>query len=390
MAASYLDSPLLFKIRKVLRYLRLYGLSRTMAKVRGQLHMQRSESLDGPVWTNPACKDPEHADRIVAIVGCGGFAYSALAYYLSRRSSRFLRAALDAEEARARSLTSDFKGAYACRDIETILEDPQVRLVYIASNHASHAEYAIRCIEAGKHVHIEKPHVVTDDQLDRLMAASRLAPDIHVYLGFNRPKSRHFQRVREALDRETGPIMINWFVAGHEIPDDHWYFREEEGGRILGNLCHWSDLTLEMIGLSNAFPCTVVPASPKEAKSDFCVALNFADGSVAGITFSAKGHTFEGVREVLQAHRGNTMLKLRDFEETTIEVVEKKRRLKTLFRNHGHGANILDSYNGVLGGDRSRAVSPDYVEATARLFLAIKHAVDTQESIVVEPPATPV
>lgn len=386
MAASYLDSPLLFKIRKVLRYVRLYGISRTLAKVRAQLHMERTKGLDGPIWKNPACTNPEHRDRFVAIVGCGGFAYSGLAYYLSRRSSQFLRATLDVEEARARSLASDFRGAYACSDIETILKDPAVRLVFVASNHASHAEYAIRCIEAGKHVHIEKPHVVSDDQLQRLIEAQRQAPHIHVYLGFNRPKSRHFRRVREALDSETGPLMINWFIAGHEIPDDHWYFDEKEGGRILGNLCHWSDLTLELVGMPNAFPCTVIPASPVEAKSDFCIALSFADGSVAGITFSAKGHTFEGVREVLQAHRGNTMLKLRDFEETTVEVIEKKRTLKTLYRNHGHDVNILNSYEGVIASDQSRAVPPEYVEATALLFLAIKRAVDTQEPVVVDLP----
>ena len=46
-------------------------------------------------------------------------------------------------------------------DWHSILSDPQVKMVFIASNPASHAEYAIACIEAGKNVHIEKPHVTT-------------------------------------------------------------------------------------------------------------------------------------------------------------------------------------------------------------------------------------
>ena len=61
------------------------------------------------------------------------------------------------------------------------------------------------------------------------------------------------------LSLESGPMMINWFVAGHEIPDDHWYFKESEGGRILGNLCHWTDLTLQLVGLNNAFPVKLYP-----------------------------------------------------------------------------------------------------------------------------------
>ena len=337
MAISYLNSSLRFKLKKVVRYISLYGLSRTFAKVRGQLHMERSYTMDGEIWENQSCRKPDDRNRFVAIVGCGNFAYSAIAYYLSRHTRRFLRATLDTNSSRSISLCKDYRGYYAISSIEKILDDPAIKLVFIASNHASHAEYAIKCIEAGKHVHIEKPHVVTQDQLDRLLAAQSRHPEVQIFLGFNRPKSRHFLRIQESIQKQSGPIMINWFIAGHEIPADHWYFREEEGGRVLGNLCHWTDLTLQLVGVDNAFPCEVIPASHMGTKSDYCVGLKFADGSVASITFSAKGHTFEGVREVLQAHRGNTLVRLIDFKESVIEVVDKRQHLKTFHRNHGHG-----------------------------------------------------
>jgi len=38
-----------------------------------------------------------------------------------------------------------------------VIQDPAIDLVYVASNHASHADYAIAALEAGKSVHIEKP-----------------------------------------------------------------------------------------------------------------------------------------------------------------------------------------------------------------------------------------
>ena len=40
----------------------------------------------------------------------------------------------------------------------------------------------------------------------------------------------------------------------------------------------------------------------------------FGDGTIGVITFSAKGHTFEGVKERFSAHRGNTLLVLEDFK----------------------------------------------------------------------------
>ena len=383
MAISYLDAPFAYKLKKVTRYISLYGIARTLVKIRGQFHMQRRFKMRGDVWKNPHCRDPQHNDRFVAIIGCGNFGYSGIAFYLARRSRQFLRATLDIEASRAISLCRDFRGSYATTDLQRILGDPAIKLVYIVSNHASHAEYAIHCIEAGKHVHIEKPHVVSTDQLNRLLAAQRAHPESMVFLGFNRPKSEHFERIQGALATQSGPIMINWFIAGHEIPDDHWYFQEAEGGRVLGNLCHWTDLSLEMVGMERAFPCVITPTSHPDAKSDFCVGIRFADGSVAGITFSVKGHLFEGVREVLQAHRGDTLIRLWDFEETLIETVDQRDRLRTRRRNHGHGTNIINSYESVYRNLRSNAVEAAYVAATSQLFLGVKRALDSGRSVTI-------
>ena len=38
---DYKSAPILFKVRKALRYVRLYGVRRTLVKVRGQYHMAR-------------------------------------------------------------------------------------------------------------------------------------------------------------------------------------------------------------------------------------------------------------------------------------------------------------------------------------------------------------
>jgi predicted dehydrogenase len=280
------------------------------------------------------------------------------------------------------SLCKAYGGSYSVADWKEILYDPHVKIVFIASNHASHAEYAVACIEAGKHVHIEKPHVVSQEQLDRLVAAMRQHPQSKVFLGFNRPKGRLFARLQQILAIESGPLMINWFIAGHEIPEGHWYFDEKEGGRVLGNLCHWTDLTLHLVTMEKAFPCTIVPATPAGAKSDFVVSVIFAERSCASITFSAKGHTFEGVREVLNLHKGNVLANLTDFQTLTIDVVEKKKRIQLWHRDHGHEANIIRSFKGAAENN-STGESATYVATTARFFLAIRRAIDSGETVVV-------
>lgn len=380
MSVDYIQAGLWFKIRKVIRYIGLYGVSRTLVKVKGQYHSRSTVEFDGDKWTNPACNNPDSKGRKVAIIGCGNFSFSNIAYYLAKLDPGFLRATFDIHKSKARSLCQTYRGGYAVADWKEIINDPHVEIVFIASNHASHAEYAIACIEAGKHVHIEKPHVVSQEQLDGLLAAMRQFPGSKVYLGFNRQRSDLFKELQMVLANETGPLMINWFIAGHEISDDHWYFDEKEGGRVLGNLCHWTDLTLRLVSLEKAFPCQIIPATPQGAKSDFVVSIIFADRSCASITFSAKGHTFEGVREVLNVHKGNVVANLTDFQSLTYEVIEKKTLRKLRHREHGHEANIVHS---LKDSEHANGGEPiEYVEATARFFLAIRQAIDSGTIVI--------
>jgi len=380
MSVDYTQAPYLFRARKALRYVSLYGLSRTLVKIRGQYHMKSAQGFQGARWLNSGCVHADSAQRCVALIGCGNYAYSNIAYYLKKHSPRFLRLTYDRHQSRAMSLCEAYGGAAAVADWREILADPQVRLVFIASNHASHAEYALACIEAGKHVHIEKPHVVSQEQLDRLTMAMSRHPEVKVFLGFNRPRSRLFRQLQAALAQQSGPMMINWFVAGHEIAAGHWYFDPSEGGRVLGNLCHWTDLTLQLVSLEKAFPCQIVPAAPPGATSDFVITVIFADRSCAAITFSAKGHAFEGVREVLNIHRGNVLANLTDFQTLTIDLIEKKSRTRLRHRDHGHEVNIVNSLEAACGAG---AAGEDirYVAATARFFLAIRDAIEQGSTV---------
>ena len=58
---------------------------------------------------------------------------------------------------------------------EALLADPEVEAVYIATPHPSHAEWAIRAAEAGKHVLCEKPLGLTGLEADAMIDAARKA-----------------------------------------------------------------------------------------------------------------------------------------------------------------------------------------------------------------------
>ena len=366
---DYRSAPLFFRLQKALRYVRLYGIRRTLVKVRGQYHMaKRYPAL-------PANHVRPDSKAHVGLIGCGNYAYSVIAYYLRKNYGNVIRGCMDPEIHRAASMFEAYGACYYTADPDEIINDPAIDLVFIASNHASHAEYAIRALAAGKDVHIEKPHVVAEEPLTRLCAAMASGQGRVLSIGFNRPGSRIGRRMRDLLWAEPGELMQNWFIAGHEIAPDHWYFREEEGGRVLGNLCHWTDLTYQMMPPERRFPVKIIPTRSAKSDCDIAVTYVFGDGSIAALTFSAKGHAFEGVKERYAAHRGNTLIAMDDFQRLVADVGAEKEVLALRARDHGHEESVRSSYQ--RSRERGQPGLPvGYVWEAGQLFLATRRALE--------------
>jgi predicted dehydrogenase len=375
---DYLAQPLSFKVRKVARYIRLYGVSRTYIKVLGQRHKQRKFAQLPPMRGRIA------DDQFVAIIGCGNFSFTTIAYYLTRTFGNTIGICMDRNIDRAASMSRYYGVPVYTADVARVMEAEQIRLVYIASNHVSHAEYAIDALRHGKHVYIEKPHIVSEDQLERLIDAMDQSTG-KVFLGFNRPVSRFGRIIEEYLSREAGPGMYDWFVAGHAIEPDHWYLKPEGGGRVLGNLCHWTDFILRLVP-AGTYPIHINPTVARSQDTDIAVTYTFGEGTIATISFSAKGHAFEGVRERFNGHKGNCLMAMDDFRRLTIDVLDVKRRLFNLWRDHGHRQNIVAAYDSVrLAGAYDRTRQRDYIANTGQLFLKTKEALDAGVRVTVHP-----
>ena len=376
---DYTIQPLLFKFKKALRYIKLYGPRRTLAKIEGQYHMKKKYDTFPPKASKPG------KGKNIGIIGCGNFSYSTIAYYLRKNYGDVIHWAMDKDINRAASLYEKYNLNYYTDNADELISDPQIDLIYIATNHSSHTEYAIQALEAGKAIHIEKPHVVNEDQLFRLCSAMYKCRGV-VGLGFNRPNSLIGKKIKQFLDSQSGPAMYNWFIAGHEITPDHWYFKEEEGGRILGNLCHWTDFVYQLVDCQNRYPLTIRPTRAEKSDCDIAVTYTFGDSTIAAITFSAKGHTFEGVRERFAAHRGNILISMDDFRYLLVEILDKKHKIKLPFRDHGHEVNICRSYEmAKKSGENNLGCSIKHVWETGQLFLKTKEALERDEIITLKP-----
>lgn len=350
MEGDHSQAGRLFKLRKVLRYVRIYGLSKTWIKVRSQRHLKAAETFMEARWVNSDCRNPESPRRSVGIIGCGNFGFAHIGFYLRGHDSRFLRATYDVRPERALSLCKGFGGAYATANWRDILQDPQVGHVYIASNHASHTEYAVAALAAGKQVHVEKPVSVTLPQLAALREAVRAAGPGRLFAGYNRPLSGAVSALRGRLTAPQGPLTLSCFIAGHFIPADHWYRRPEEGTRICGNVGHWLDLAVHLLSwrdVPDRWRIRLNWSDPSARDDDLAISLTSESGDLVNIILTARSEPFEGINETINLQWGEVTAKIDDFR--TLDVWEGAAHERRRYRpkDVGHRRAILQPF---LGG----------------------------------------
>ncbi len=74
---------------------------------------------------------------------------------------------------RAEEFARQFSADVAYGSYQEMLDDPTVDVVYIATPHTFHAEQAIMCMNAGKHVLVEKPLAINAQQAEAVFEKSR-------------------------------------------------------------------------------------------------------------------------------------------------------------------------------------------------------------------------
>jgi len=197
---------------------------------------------------------------------------------------------------------------------DDLLDDPAVELVVVATPHSSHGELTARALDAGRHVYVEKPLAITEAELARVeKALTGCEGQLHV--GFNRRWAPMVVHAREVL-AGAGPITVDYRVNAGAIGAGHWYADRREGGRLLGEICHFIDTAHAVIG---AEPVSVACTGPNTDQHDtYGLLIGYADGSVATITYVADGHPGTAKERCEILGRGHTIV-IDDYREMTVD-----------------------------------------------------------------------
>ncbi|QDO95708.1 Gfo/Idh/MocA family oxidoreductase [Formosa sediminum] len=105
------------------------------------------------------------------IIGCGDVAEvkSGPAFSLVKQSE--LKAVMRRDLAKAEDFAKRHQVKYWYNDASSILEDPEINAVYIATPPAFHLQYTLDAIKAGKHVYLEKPMALNALEAQKIIEA---------------------------------------------------------------------------------------------------------------------------------------------------------------------------------------------------------------------------
>jgi predicted dehydrogenase len=256
-------------------------------------------------------------------------------------------------------------------DVSEVLADPAVDLVCIATRHDAHAGLVAEALRAGKHVFVEKPLALDDEQLRAVEEAAAASTGV-LLVGFNRRFSPHALAMRGALEGR-GPIVATYRVNAGPLPLGHWLNDPVVGGgRIIGEGCHFVDFLAFLTGDaaidSVEARCAGRPRGPAE---DVVIQLGFADGSVGQILYTAKGDPTLG-KERVEAHAGGASVVLEDFR--SVEIVSGSKRRKSASGGKGHAEEVAALLAAVKSGGPS-PISPTSLFATTRATLRVHDAI---------------
>jgi len=139
----------------------------------------------------------------------------------------------------------------------TLIRDPQVDAVYVATPPGNHLDYALACAEAGKPCYVEKPMARNHDECVRMVAAFEAAK-LPLFVAYYRRALPRFIRIKELLDSGTLGAIRHVHVTQDLMPEPEdndperraWRLKPaiSGGGRFLDLASHTLDVLDYLFG----------------------------------------------------------------------------------------------------------------------------------------------
>jgi polar amino acid transport system substrate-binding protein len=289
---------------------------------------------------------------VAGFIGAGNFAQSYLIPPLQQLGIR-LKGVATTKPVNARSVGKKFRFEYGTTEADEILNDPEINTVFIATRHDSHAHYVIEALKKGKHVFVEKPLAIHETQLKEIKdiyETQSSLQGLHLMVGFNRRFSRPFKDIKDFFKETPEPFVITYRIHAGFIPKTSWIQDPSQGGRIIGEGCHFID---GMMFLIETNPIRIYAESIDSRNSqvenhdNINVTLKFSDGSVGNLLYLANGDN-SVEKEYCEVYSSGKTVIMDNFKKVSFYHKGKKKTVK-YDGTKGHKQEIEHFVKVILG-----------------------------------------
>ena len=188
----------------------------------------------------------------VAVVGCGNISANHF-HALSGIKDAEIAAVVDIKRERAEAKASG-TGAAVFTDFDEMLGAVKPDCVHIATPHYLHTPMAVKALESGANVFLEKPCSVSLDEINALINAQTKSGK-QLGVCFQNRYNKCVRRAKEIIEGGSlGPVraaraFVTWSRGGDYYGDDwHGTADKECGGVLINQSIHTVDLLLYLCG----------------------------------------------------------------------------------------------------------------------------------------------
>lgn len=303
----------------------------------------------------------------VGFIGAGDYAKSMLLPNFKESGADFIGIAT-ASGVSARRVGDQYGFRFCASNANEIIDEPEVNLIVIATRPASHGDLTRRSLAAGKNVFVEKPLAVTDEELDAILDSVSAGGALMV--GFNRRFSMLARAAREFFASRQTPLSINYRVNAGRFSPNHWVQDPTEGGRIIGEVCHFVDFTHFLTGslTTRVFAESIASQSSEVTDEDSVfITLRLADGSNASIAYLAEGDK-SLAKERIEIFGGGRSFVIDDFRSATAYENGREKTTKLREQDKGQREEVRTVMSVVLEGKPAPITLEDLATTTRATF----------------------
>lgn len=308
------------------------------------------------------------------LLGAGNLARWAHLPNLKKMPNVALQAVFSAQGARGKSYGMRFGAKYCCSDYQEILDDASIDAVMILTRNQYHAPQTVAALQAGKHVFVEKPMALTEEECIRIYRAVQESGKT-LTVGFNRRFAPYYLEIKKQLARRSAPAVLNCRVNSPGISGSYWMADPAIGGAILGEACHFVDL---FYWLLDSEPVEVSAYSLPTGKTDpigennIVASFRFEDGSLANLTYCTVGSkTSAGER--LEVFAPGIGAVTEDFKEIAIKGGSIRGSSK-MFAEKGYAAQLQDFVSAIRKGVAPQVTVLDGIRSTVGCLRMLESA----------------